>query len=138
MHVKKNALLIGFVTRVPCEAQVLPLFVPVSVMAPDTLLLMLEYFCTLSSKPFSRFYLWVREQLSCKQRRTMDEMLLLFFVDHVALRHSRSGSVMIAAMTEVFKQYGNKWHIVDFFTKVSKFQVTTFTLKLMHLMTTFS
>lgn len=39
--------------------------------------------------------------------------------DHVALRHSRNGSVMIEAMTEVFKQYGNKWHIVDFFTKVN-------------------
>ncbi|XP_032264852.1 caspase-8-like isoform X3 [Phoca vitulina] len=42
--------------------------------------------------------------------------------DHVALRHPRTGSVMIEAMSKVFKQYGNKWHIVDFFTKVSKFQ----------------
>lgn len=66
----------------------------------------------------------------------MDQMFL-FFVDHVALRHSRNGSVMIAAMIDVFQQYGNKCHIVDFFTKVSKFQVTTFSLKLMHL-TTFS
>ncbi|TKC38896.1 hypothetical protein EI555_004107, partial [Monodon monoceros] len=39
--------------------------------------------------------------------------------DHVALRDPRTGSVMIKAMTEVFKQYGNKWHIADFFTKVN-------------------
>ncbi|XP_076985856.1 caspase-14-like [Tamandua tetradactyla] len=39
--------------------------------------------------------------------------------DHVALRHPRTGSVMIEAMTEVFKQYGKKWHIADFFTKVN-------------------
>uniref|UniRef100_A0A8C0TAV6 Caspase-14-like n=3 Tax=Canis lupus TaxID=9612 RepID=A0A8C0TAV6_CANLF len=37
--------------------------------------------------------------------------------DHVALRHPRTGSVMIEAMSEVFKQYGNKWHIADFFTR---------------------
>ncbi|KAF3827038.1 hypothetical protein GH733_002524 [Mirounga leonina] len=37
--------------------------------------------------------------------------------DHVALRHPRTGSVMIEAMSKVFKQYGNKWHIADFFTK---------------------
>ncbi|XP_019518345.1 PREDICTED: caspase-14-like isoform X2 [Hipposideros armiger] len=39
--------------------------------------------------------------------------------DHVALRHSRTGSVMIEKMIDVYKQYGNKWHIVDFFTKVN-------------------
>lgn len=39
--------------------------------------------------------------------------------DHVALRHPRTGSVMIEAMTNVFKQYGNRWHIADFFTKVN-------------------
>ncbi|XP_045292435.1 uncharacterized protein LOC123575783 isoform X3 [Leopardus geoffroyi] len=38
--------------------------------------------------------------------------------DHVALRHPRTGSVMIEAMAEVFKQHGNKWHIADFFTKI--------------------
>nr|XP_060494278.1 uncharacterized protein LOC132682921 isoform X2 [Panthera onca] len=38
--------------------------------------------------------------------------------DHVALRHPRTGSVMIEAMAEVFKQHGNKWHIADFFTKM--------------------
>ncbi|GAB5576941.1 caspase-14-like isoform X2 [Prionailurus iriomotensis] len=40
-----------------------------------------------------------------------------FTTDHVALRHPRTGSVMIEAMAEVFKQHGNKWHIADFFTK---------------------
>lgn len=39
--------------------------------------------------------------------------------DHVALRHSRTGSVMIEKMIDVYKQYGNKWHIVDFFTQVN-------------------
>ncbi|KAG8521514.1 Caspase-14, partial [Galemys pyrenaicus] len=39
--------------------------------------------------------------------------------DHVALRHPSNGSVMIAAMTEVFEKYGNKWHIADFFTRNS-------------------
>ncbi|XP_012590502.1 PREDICTED: caspase-14-like [Condylura cristata] len=39
--------------------------------------------------------------------------------DHVALRHSRTGSVMIKAMADIFKKYGNKWHIVDFFTRVN-------------------
>ncbi|XP_043298286.1 caspase-14-like [Cervus canadensis] len=39
--------------------------------------------------------------------------------DHVALRDPRTGSVMIKEMTEVFKQYGNKWHIADFFTIVN-------------------
>lgn len=43
--------------------------------------------------------------------------------DHVALRHSRNGSVMIAAMIDVFNQYGNKYHIVDFFTKVNNIVV---------------
>lgn len=46
-----------------------------------------------------------------------------YSIDHVALRHPRNGSVMIEAMIEVFKQYGNKWHIADFFTRVSTFQV---------------
>ncbi|XP_026352552.1 caspase-14-like isoform X1 [Ursus arctos] len=45
--------------------------------------------------------------------------------DHVALRHPRTGSVMIEAMSEVFKQYGNKWHIADFFTKVNNRVVHT-------------
>ncbi|XP_004419595.1 PREDICTED: caspase-14-like [Ceratotherium simum simum] len=45
--------------------------------------------------------------------------------DHVALRHPRTGSVMIEAMTEVFKQHGNKWHIADFFTKVNNRVVHT-------------
>ena len=31
---------------------------------------------------------------------------------------------MIQAMTDVFKECGNKWHIADFFTKVSEFQGT--------------
>lgn len=48
-------------------------------------------------------------------------MKYFHFVDHVALRHPRTGSVMIEAMAEVFKQHGNKWHIADFFTKVSRF-----------------
>ncbi|XP_006067422.1 caspase-14 isoform X4 [Bubalus bubalis] len=39
--------------------------------------------------------------------------------DHVALRDPRTGSVMIKEMTEVFKQYGNKWHLADFFTIVN-------------------
>ncbi|XP_053759935.1 uncharacterized protein LOC109248778 isoform X3 [Panthera pardus] len=43
---------------------------------------------------------------------------LVHIVDHVALRHPRTGSVMIEAMAEVFKQHGNKWHIADFFTKM--------------------
>ena len=30
---------------------------------------------------------------------------------------------MIEAMAEVFKQHGNRWHIADFFTRVSKFLV---------------
>lgn len=56
----------------------------------------------------------------------MDEVVFFFsFTDHVALRDPRTGSVMIKEMTEVFKQYGNKWHIADFFTIVSKFQVNT-------------
>lgn len=54
---------------------------------------------------------------------------LVCFVDHVALRHPRTGSVMIEAMSEVFKQYGNKWHIADFFTKVSKFQGNTCSIR---------
>lgn len=45
--------------------------------------------------------------------------------DYVALRHPRTGSVMIEAMTEVFKQYGNRWHIADFFTKVNNSVVHT-------------
>ncbi|XP_011355710.2 caspase-14-like [Pteropus vampyrus] len=45
--------------------------------------------------------------------------------DHVALRHPRTGSVMIEAMTNVFKQYGNRWHIADFFTKVNNRVVHT-------------
>ncbi|XP_037004188.1 caspase-14-like [Artibeus jamaicensis] len=45
--------------------------------------------------------------------------------DHVALRHPRTGSVMIQAMTDVFKEYGNKWHIADFFTKVNNKVVHT-------------
>ncbi|XP_058411475.1 caspase-14-like isoform X1 [Diceros bicornis minor] len=45
--------------------------------------------------------------------------------DHVALRHPRTGSVMIEAMIEVFKQHGNKWHIADFFTKVNNRVVHT-------------
>lgn len=45
--------------------------------------------------------------------------------DHVALRHPRTGSVMIEAMSEVFKQYGNKWHIADFFTRVNNRVVHT-------------
>ncbi|XP_005860499.2 PREDICTED: caspase-14 [Myotis brandtii] len=45
--------------------------------------------------------------------------------DHVALRHPRTGSVMIEAMTEIFQQHGNKWHIVDFFTKVNNKVVHT-------------
>ncbi|KAI5944966.1 caspase-14-like [Manis javanica] len=45
--------------------------------------------------------------------------------DHVALRHPRNGSVMIEAMIEVFKQYGNKWHIADFFTRVNNIVVHT-------------
>lgn len=45
--------------------------------------------------------------------------------DHVALRHPRTGSVMIEAMSAVFKQYGNKWHIADFFTKVNNRVVHT-------------
>nr|XP_045759964.1 caspase-14-like isoform X1 [Mirounga angustirostris] len=45
--------------------------------------------------------------------------------DHVALRHPRTGSVMIEAMSKVFKQYGNKWHIADFFTKVNNRVVHT-------------
>ncbi|XP_053077616.1 uncharacterized protein LOC106966703 isoform X1 [Acinonyx jubatus] len=43
---------------------------------------------------------------------------LVHIADHVALRHPRTGSVMIEAMAEVFKQHGNKWHIADFFTKI--------------------
>ncbi|EPY73231.1 hypothetical protein CB1_025522004 [Camelus ferus] len=39
--------------------------------------------------------------------------------DHVALRDPHTGSVMIRTMTDVFKQYGNKWHIADFFTKIA-------------------
>lgn len=39
--------------------------------------------------------------------------------NHVALRHPSNGSVMIQAMVEVFKQYGNQLHIVDFFTRVN-------------------
>uniref|UniRef100_A0A8C3WJH4 Caspase-14-like n=1 Tax=Catagonus wagneri TaxID=51154 RepID=A0A8C3WJH4_9CETA len=38
---------------------------------------------------------------------------------HVALRHPDTGSVMITAMYDVFQEYGNKWHIADFFTKVN-------------------
>ncbi|KAM8759410.1 caspase-14-like isoform 1-T1 [Rhynchonycteris naso] len=45
--------------------------------------------------------------------------------DHVALRHPRTGSVMIGAMTEVFREHGNKWHIADFFTKVNNRVVHT-------------
>ncbi|KAM7062972.1 caspase-14-like [Molossus nigricans] len=45
--------------------------------------------------------------------------------DHVALRHPRTGSVMIEAMTEVFQQDGNKWHLFDFFTKVNNRVVHT-------------
>ncbi|XP_007531716.2 caspase-14-like [Erinaceus europaeus] len=45
--------------------------------------------------------------------------------DHVALRHPRNGSVMIEAMNDVFNQYGNKWHIADFFTKVNNRVVHT-------------
>ncbi|ELK25127.1 Caspase-14 [Myotis davidii] len=45
--------------------------------------------------------------------------------DHVALRHPRTGSVMIEAMTEIYQQHGNKWHIVDFFTKVNNKVVHT-------------
>nr|XP_058144351.1 caspase-14-like [Dasypus novemcinctus] len=45
--------------------------------------------------------------------------------DHVALRHPRTGSVMIEAMSEVFKQCGTKWHIADFFTKVNNRVVHT-------------
>ncbi|XP_070247661.1 caspase-14-like [Myotis yumanensis] len=45
--------------------------------------------------------------------------------DHVALRHPRTGSVMIEAMTEIFQQHGNKFHIVDFFTKVNNKVVHT-------------
>ncbi|XP_045435392.1 caspase-14 isoform X1 [Pipistrellus kuhlii] len=45
--------------------------------------------------------------------------------DHVALRHPRTGSVMIEAMTEIFEKYGNKWHIADFFTKVNNKVVHT-------------
>ncbi|XP_037382609.1 caspase-14-like [Talpa occidentalis] len=45
--------------------------------------------------------------------------------DHVALRHPSTGSVMIEAMTEVYKKYGNKWHIADFFTRVNNRVVHT-------------
>ncbi|XP_014715118.1 caspase-14-like [Equus asinus] len=45
--------------------------------------------------------------------------------DHVALRHPRTGSVMIEAMAEVFKQHGNRWHIADFFTRVNNRVVHT-------------
>lgn len=45
--------------------------------------------------------------------------------DHVALRHSSTGSVMIQAMADVFKKYGKKWHIADFFTKVNNRVVHT-------------
>ncbi|XP_024421544.3 caspase-14 [Desmodus rotundus] len=45
--------------------------------------------------------------------------------DHVALRHPLTGSVMIQAMTDVFKECGNKWHIADFFTKVNNKVVHT-------------
>lgn len=45
--------------------------------------------------------------------------------DHVALRHPRTGSVMIEAMTRVFKQYGNRWRIADFFTRVNNRVVHT-------------
>uniref|UniRef100_A0A480K298 Caspase-14 n=2 Tax=Sus scrofa TaxID=9823 RepID=A0A480K298_PIG len=38
---------------------------------------------------------------------------------HVALRDPHTGSVMIRAMSNVFQEYGNKWHIADFFTKVN-------------------
>ncbi|XP_032315070.1 caspase-14 isoform X1 [Camelus ferus] len=44
---------------------------------------------------------------------------IILFLDHVALRDPHTGSVMIRTMTDVFKQYGNKWHIADFFTKVN-------------------
>lgn len=67
----------------------------------------------------------VKDKVWCKERRKMDETSSVCFVDHVALRHPRTGSVMIEAMSAVFKQYGNKWHIADFFTKVSKFQGST-------------
>ena len=52
----------------------------------------------------------------------MDE-IFFSFVAHVALRDPHTGSVMSRAMSNVFQEYGNKWHIADFFTKVSKFQV---------------
>ncbi|XP_016051644.1 PREDICTED: caspase-14-like [Miniopterus natalensis] len=45
--------------------------------------------------------------------------------DHVALRHPSTGSVMIEAMTDIFKKYGNKWHIADFFTQVNNKVVHT-------------
>ena len=56
----------------------------------------------------------------------MDEVVFFFpLIDHVALRDPRTGSVMVKEMTEVFKQYGNKWHLADFFTIVSRSQVNT-------------
>uniref|UniRef100_A0A4X2L1L6 Caspase family p20 domain-containing protein n=1 Tax=Vombatus ursinus TaxID=29139 RepID=A0A4X2L1L6_VOMUR len=39
--------------------------------------------------------------------------------DHISLRHSMNGSVMIQAIDEVFRKHGKKLHIVDFFTQVS-------------------
>ena len=48
----------------------------------------------------------------------MDE-IFFSFVAHVALRDPHTGSVMIRAMSNVFQEYGNKWHIADFFTKVN-------------------
>ncbi|XP_054451197.1 caspase-14-like [Pteronotus mesoamericanus] len=45
--------------------------------------------------------------------------------DYVALRHCRTGSVMIQAMAEVFQEHGNRWHIADFFTKVNNKVVHT-------------
>lgn len=39
--------------------------------------------------------------------------------NYVALRHPSNGSVMIEEMIEVFKDYGNRYHIVDFFTRVN-------------------
>lgn len=66
--------------------------------------------------------MWVKDHVWCEERSKMEKTSCVCIVDHVALRHPRTGSVMIEAMSEVFKQYGNKWHIADFFTRVSKFQ----------------
>ncbi|XP_004614672.2 caspase-14-like [Sorex araneus] len=60
----------------------------------------------------------------CEKRRlpTFSDYFIIYPTqpDHVALRHPLTGSVMIEAMIEVFKEYGNRWHIADFFTKVNR------------------